>query len=45
MGKFHDLMDRELRVRGLAESTREHYLGYMRCFVRHFMLPPDELTL
>jgi len=45
MGKFYDLMDRELRVRGLAESTRKNYLCYMRCFVRHFMLPPDELGL
>jgi integrase/recombinase XerD len=45
MAKFHDLMDRELRVRGLAESTREHYLGSMKSFVRHFMLPPDQLTL
>ena len=44
MGKFHDLMDRELRIRGLAEGTRENYLSCMRCFVRHFMRPPDELT-
>ena len=45
MGKFYDLMDRELRVRGLAENTRKNYLCYMRCFVRHFMLPPDQLGL
>lgn len=45
MGKFHDLMDRELRVRGLADGTRKHYLQYMRGFVRHFMLSPDRLTL
>lgn len=45
MAQFCDLMDRELRVRGLAESTRKHYLGYMKGFVRHFMLPPDRLTL
>lgn len=44
MGKYFDLMDRELRVRGLAERTRETYLWSMRCFVRHFMLPPDQLT-
>ena len=44
MGKFHDLMDRELRIRGLAESTRRNYLMSMRCFVRHFMQPPDKLT-
>ena len=44
MGKFQDLMDRELRIRGLAENTRTSYLEQMRCFVRHFMRPPDELT-
>lgn len=44
MGKFQDLMDREIRVRGLSERTRETYLWSMRCFVRHFMLPPDQLT-
>lgn len=45
MGKYHDLMDRELRIRGLAEETREKYLRYMRRFVGHFMLPPDQLTV
>jgi site-specific recombinase XerD len=45
MGRFHALMDRELRVRGLAERTRQNYLEYMRGFVRHFMLPPDRLTI
>ncbi len=44
MGKFQDLMDRELRIRGLAENTRKSYLEKMRCFVRHFMRPPDQLT-
>ena len=44
MGKFQDLMDRELRIRGLAENTRKSYLEKMRCYVRHFMRPPDQLT-
>jgi site-specific recombinase XerD len=44
MGKFHDLMDRELRIRGLAENTRRSYLETMRHLVRHFMRPPDQLT-
>ena len=43
MGKFHDLMDRELRIRGFAENTRNSYLEKMRCLVRHFMRPPDQL--
>jgi site-specific recombinase XerD len=44
MGIFHDLMDRELRIRGFAENTRKSYLLAMRCYVRHFMRPPDQLT-
>jgi len=44
MGKLHDRMDRELRIRGYAENTRKSYIGKMRCFVRYFMRPPDELT-
>lgn len=43
MGKFHDLMDREIRIRGFSENTRLLYLRSMRCFVRHFRLPPDQL--
>lgn len=31
MGKFYDLMDRELRIRGLAKATRETYLRNVRC--------------
>ncbi len=45
MGKFEDLMDRELRIRGYADNTRKCYLGSMRRFVRYYMRPPDELTL
>lgn len=44
MGRFYDLMDRELRIRGMAEGTRQNYLYLMRLFVRHFMRPPDEMT-
>ena len=44
MGKFQDLMDRELRIRGLAENTRRSYLEKMQRFVRHFMRAPDQLT-
>ncbi len=44
MGKFQDLMERELRIRGMADNTRESYLEKMRCFVRHFMQAPDQLT-
>ncbi len=44
MGRLQDRMDRELRIRGYAENTRKCYIEKMRCFVRHFMRPPDELT-
>jgi site-specific recombinase XerD len=44
MGKFHHLMDRELRIRGLTENTRKSYLGTMRGLIRYFMRPPDQLT-
>ncbi len=44
MGRLHDRMDRELRIRGYAENTRKCYIEKMKCFVRFFMQPPDELT-
>jgi site-specific recombinase XerD len=45
MGKFHDLMDADLEIRGYAPSTRKYYLLAVREFVAHFMRPPDELNL
>lgn len=38
-------MERELRIRGLADATCESYLLALHHFVRHFNRPPDELTL
>ena len=37
MGKFRDLMDEELRIRGYAPNTRQAYLRALRDFVRHFV--------
>ena len=34
MGRLHDRMDRELRIRGYAENTRKCYIEKMKCFVR-----------
>jgi site-specific recombinase XerD len=45
MGQFRDRMDDELRLRGYSASTRECYVRGVRNFVRHFMRPPDQLTL
>lgn len=45
MGKFRDRMDDELRLRGYSASTRDCYVRGVRNVVRHFMRPPDQLTL
>jgi integrase/recombinase XerD len=45
MGQFRDRMDEDLRMRGHSASTRECYVRCVRNFVRHFMRPPDQLTL
>ena len=45
MGQFRDRMDEELRIRGYSTSARECYVRCVRNFVRHFMRPPDQLTL
>lgn len=44
MGRFHDRMDEDLRIRGYSANTRASYLRGVRHFVRHFMRPPDQLT-
>ena len=44
MGRFHDRIDEELRLRGCSANTRACYLRGVRHFVRHFMVPPDRLT-
>jgi len=45
LGHFHDRMAEELELRGYAKNTARAYLGAMRLFVKHFMRPPDQLTL
>lgn len=45
MGKFHDLMDRDLQIRGYTPGTCAIYLNAVKNFVRFFKRPPDELTL
>ena len=44
MGRVHDRMDEDLRIRGYSANTRECDLRGVRHFVRHFMRPPDQLT-
>jgi len=43
MGKYHDRMAEDLKLRAYASSTCDNYLGCMRNFVAHYMRPPTEL--
>lgn len=43
MGKFHDMMERELTIRGYSERTKSIYLRCMRDFVKFHGVPPDTL--
>ncbi|MBF8288100.1 MAG: integrase family protein [Candidatus Rokubacteria bacterium] len=45
MGKFRDLMERDLKIRGYGERTCKTYLAQVRDLALHYMLPPDELTI
>ena len=45
MGHFHDRMAEELQLRGYSKNTERAYLFAMRRFVKHYMRPPDQLTL
>lgn len=43
MGLVRERMDADLRLAGLAESTRTSYIRCVRLYVKHFMRPPEEL--
>lgn len=43
MGHLRDKMDADLRLAGRSESTRRHYIGCARRFVKHFMRPAEQL--
>ncbi len=43
MGHFRDRMDADLKLAGRSESTRRKYIASAKLFVKHFMLPPDQL--
>jgi integrase/recombinase XerD len=44
MGVFRDAMEREMAMRGFAPRTRETYLHCLRRLVRHYRVPPDQIT-
>lgn len=45
MGKFRDLMEQDLKIRGYGERTQKTYLAQVRDLVRYFMVPPDQLAI
>lgn len=45
MGVFHDRMERQLLIRGLAAKTRTDYLRAMRALVKHCRVTPERITL
>jgi len=45
MGEFRDAMERDLKIRGLSDTTQSTYLGWVKDFVRFHMVSPDKLGL
>ncbi|MBU1183499.1 MAG: tyrosine-type recombinase/integrase [Proteobacteria bacterium] len=45
MGEFRDRFERDLQIRGYAENTVKQYVYCVRNLVKHFMRPPDELSV
>ena len=45
MGKFRDLMEQDLKIRGYGERTQKSYLAQVRHLVRYFMVSPDQLAI
>jgi site-specific recombinase XerD len=45
MGMFRQRFERDLRIRGFSDNTVKQYVYCVRNLVRHFMRPPDQLTL
>lgn len=43
MGKLHDKMEQDLRLRGRCANTRATYLRCARAFVKHYRKSPTEL--
>ena len=43
MGRLRDKMDADLKLAGRSESTRSHYIGCARLFVKHFRRPAEEM--
>lgn len=44
MSELRNRMARDLKLAGLSESTKSHYLSAVRQLAAYYMLPPDQLT-
>jgi len=45
MGTFRDRFERDLQIRGYSDNTVKQYVYCVRNLVKHFMRPPDKLTI
>jgi len=45
MGQFRDRYVRDLQIRGYSPNTVKQYVYCVKILVKHFMRPPDELTV
>ena len=45
MGQFRDRYVRDLQIRGYSPNTIKQYVYCVKILVKHFMRPPDELTV
>jgi len=43
MGRLHDRMESDLKLKRLSEGTRKQYLSHAKRFAAHFMRPPEEM--
>lgn len=44
MGKYHDMMENELKIRGYSKKTQETYLRCMKNFIKFHNKSPDVLN-
>ncbi len=45
MGQYRERFERDLQIRGFSPNTVKQYVYCVRNLVKHFMRPPDELTI
>ena len=45
MGKFRDLLERDLEIRGYSEGTRRAYVSHLTNMARYLNRAPDQISL